>query len=190
MALTIEEAGLPGVLLIKPDVFHDDRGFFAETYHLKKYTAQGLPVTFVQDNHSRSVKGVVRGLHYQLHYPQGKLIVTIRGEIFDVAVDIRRGSPTFGRWVGHVLSDTNRHQLYVPEGFAHGFCVLSNVADVVYKCTEFFHPEDDRGILWSDPDIGIPWPIDTPLISDKDSRHPLLRTVAQDLLPCYIQQTP
>jgi len=186
MALTIEPAALPGVLIIKPDVFSDARGFFAETYHQAKYTAQGLPVTFVQDNHSRSVKGVLRGLHYQLHYPQGKLVFAVRGEIFDVAVDIRQGSPTFGLWTAQVLSETNRYQMYVPEGFAHGFCVLSDVADVVYKCTDFFHPEDDRGVLWSDPDIGISWPVQAPLVSDKDSQHPRLTAVPRDLLPLFV----
>ena len=188
MALFIEQAKLPGVLIIRPDVSHDNRGFFAETYHLKKYTEQGLPVTFVQDNHSRSFKGVVRGLHYQLHYPQGKLVFAVRGEIFDVAVDIRVGSPTFGHWVGQVLSEVNRYQMYIPEGFAHGFCALSDVADVVYKCTDFFHPEDDRGILWSDPDIGIAWPVKTPVVSGKDSRHPRLQEVPKALLPQFMPQ--
>lgn len=185
MALTIEDAGLAGVLLIKPDLFGDARGFFAELYHRQKYITAGLAKTFVQDNQSRSVKGVLRGLHYQLRHPQGKLVCAARGEIFDVAVDIRRGSPTFGRWTGHVLSDTNRCQMYVPEGFAHGFCVLSDTADVVYKCTDFFDPEDDRGILWSDPDIGIAWPIAQPLISDRDSRHPLLREASTEVLPVF-----
>jgi len=186
MALCIEETELPGVLVVKPDLFGDARGFFAELHHQRKYAAAGLAVTFVQDNQSRSVRGVLRGLHYQLRHPQGKLVCAARGEIFDVAVDIRRGSPTFGRWTGRLLSDTNRQQMYIPEGFAHGFCVLSDTADVVYKCTDFFDAEDDRGILWSDPDVGVAWPIAQPLISDRDTRHPLLREADAAVLPVYI----
>jgi len=185
MALKIEQGAVPGVFVIKPDVFKDPRGFFLETYHYKKYAAAGFERPFVQDNHSRSSRGVLRGLHYQLQHPQCKLVFAVRGEIFDVAVDIRRGSPTFGGWFGQVLSEENKYQMFVPEGFAHGFCVLSETADVMYKCTEVYHPEDDRGILWSDPAIGIPWPLQNPLISDRDSRHPLLRAMPDELLPAF-----
>lgn len=149
---------LPGVLILEPRVFGDHRGFFLETYHRARYQQAGVAETFVQDNHSRSRRGVLRGLHYQLVQPQGKLVAVTRGTVFDVAVDIRRGSPTFGRWVGVTLDDDNHRQFYVPPGFAHGFCVLSDEADFVYKCTDYYHPDSEHGIAWNDPAIGIAWP--------------------------------
>ena len=185
MALKITHMAIPDVRIIKPDVFRDNRGFFMETYQLQKYGQLGITRPFVQDNHSRSSKGTLRGLHYQLNFPQAKLVSVLRGEIFDVAVDIRRGSPTFGRWVGEVLSEDNNYQLFIPEGFAHGFCVLSDTVDLFYKCTDYYHPEDDRGINWADETVGITWPQRTALTSDKDSRLPFLENVSPELLPVY-----
>jgi dTDP-4-dehydrorhamnose 3,5-epimerase len=160
---------IPDVLLIEPLVLGDHRGFFMETYHRRKLAEAGLDVTFVQDNLSRSRRGILRGLHYQIRQPQGKFVSVMRGEIFDVAVDMRRSSLTFGQWVGQILSDENHLTLYVPEGFAHGFSVLSEVADVLYKCTDFYAPEYERTVYWNDPDIGVEWPLsETPILSDKD----------------------
>jgi len=164
----VEETELDGVLLITPAVFSDDRGFFMETYNRDKAVENGLPAEFVQDNHSKSSHGVLRGLHYQYPLWQGKLVRVVQGEIFDVAVDIRAGSPTFGKWVGYYLSDENKQQLYVPPGFAHGFCVTSDTAEVVYKCTELYAPSDEASLLWNDPDIAIDWPVEEPVLSDKD----------------------
>jgi dTDP-4-dehydrorhamnose 3,5-epimerase len=164
----------PEVLLIEPDVFRDARGFFMETFNAATFRRHGLPVSFVQDNHSRSARGVLRGLHYQLGHPQGKLVRAASGEIFDVAVDIRRGSPNFGKWAGAVLTGENCHQLYIPPGFAHGFCVLSAQADFLYKCTDLYSPADEYGIAWDDPDIGIEWPEMEYLLSDKDRNNPRL----------------
>ena len=175
---------IPDVLLIEPDVFGDSRGFFMESWHKQKYAAQGLDVDFVQDNHSRSTRGVLRGLHYQLQQPQGKLVRVVTGCVFDVAVDIRRGSPTFGQWVGMELSADNRQQLYIPPGFAHGFCVLSETADFLYKCTTYYAPQDEHGILWNDPAIGIDWPGDDFVISEKDAANDLLNNMT-DVLPLY-----
>jgi dTDP-4-dehydrorhamnose 3,5-epimerase len=169
---------LPDVILVEPDVHRDARGFFLETYHLDKYRAGGIPGPFVQDNHSRSVRGTLRGLHAQRRRPQGKLVRAVDGEMFDVAVDIRRGSPTFGRWVGVRLSGENFQQLYVPPGFAHGFCVLSEVVNVEYKCTDVYDATDEIGLVWNDPDVGIEWPVREPIISDKDRRLPRLRDLA------------
>lgn len=151
-----------------PQVYGDDRGFFMETYNREKALELGLPSDFVQDNHSKSSYGVLRGLHYQSPQWQGKLVRVVQGEIFDVAVDIRDGSPTFGKWVGFLLNEDNKQQLYVPQGFAHGFCVTSDTAEVVYKCTSLYKPEQEGSLLWNDPDIGIDWPIETPNLSDKD----------------------
>jgi len=172
---------LPDVILIEPDVFPDARGFFLETYHARKYREGGITPTFVQDNHSRSERGTIRGMHAQRRHPQGKLVRVVYGEIFDVAVDVRRGSPTFGRWVSMVLSAANRHQCYVPPGFAHGFCVTSDAAEIEYKCTDFYDPTDELRIRWDDPAIGIAWPACTPLLSDKDRTAPLLAEIT-DLL--------
>lgn len=166
--MQVEPTALQGVLLVTPQVFGDDRGFFMETYNKGRAAELGLPTEFVQDNHSKSSKGVLRGLHYQSPQWQGKLIRVIQGEIFDVAVDIRAGSPTFGHWVGYTLNSENKQQLYVPEGFAHGFVVTSDTAEVVYKCTELYAPEQEGSLLWNDPDVGIKWPVDAPLLSAKD----------------------
>lgn len=174
----------PEVVLIEPDVFRDPRGFFMETFHAGKFRSQGLPETFVQDNHSRSTRGVLRGLHYQLKHPQGKLVRVVAGEVLDVAVDIRKGSPYFGTWVGVLLSEDNQRQMYIPPGFAHGYCVLSEQADVLYKCTDFYAPGDEYGIAWDDPDIGIEWPKLDYVLSDRDRRHPRLKDSA-DHLPRY-----
>jgi dTDP-4-dehydrorhamnose 3,5-epimerase len=174
----------PEVLLIEPDVFPDPRGFFMETFHSVKYAEHGLPAVFLQDNHSRSSRGVLRGLHYQLNNPQGKLVRVVSGEVFDVAVDIRRGSPWFGKWVGAILSEENHRQMYVPPGFAHGFCTLSEHADFLYKCTDLYAPGDEYGIAWDDPEIAIEWPEMDYLISDKDLANPLL--TESDHLPEYL----
>ena len=182
--MKISPMKIPEVLLIEPDVFGDNRGFFMESWHKRKYAEAGLNVDFVQDNHSRSSRGVLRGLHYQLEQPQGKLVRVVTGAVFDVAVDIRRGSPTFGQWVGAELSEENQHQLYVPPGFAHGFCVLSATADFLYKCTDFYAPEYEHGILWNDPVIGIDWPGSDFSVSGKDARNSSLSDMA-DELPVY-----
>jgi len=176
MPFRFQRLKIPEVLLIEAQTFEDQRGFFLETYKRSVFTAHGISNPFVQDNYSYSVKGVLRGLHYQKHpKAQGKLVEVIQGEIFDVAVDLRRGSPTYGRWIGVMLSDKNHQMLYVPVGFAHGFCVLSDEADVVYKVTAEYAPEFERGIIWNDPEIGIQWPIENPLLSAKDARLPFLR---------------
>ena len=161
---------LPGVILVEPDVFRDPRGFFLETFHAPKYRAGGIPFDFVQDNQSRSVRGTLRGLHAQRKRPQGKLVRALQGEIYDVAVDIRPGSSTFGRWVGAMLSAENFHQLFVPPGFAHGFCVTSETAEVEYKCTDLYDRSDELGLLWSS--VGIDWPVASPLLSPKDTELP------------------
>ncbi|HKH46009.1 MAG TPA: dTDP-4-dehydrorhamnose 3,5-epimerase [Thermoanaerobaculia bacterium] len=172
---------LDGVILVAPDVHRDERGFFLETYHRDKYAAGGIPETFVQDNQSFSYQRVLRGLHAQLRYPQGKLVRAIVGEIFDVAVDIRPGSPTFGKWVGETLSAENAHQLYVPPGFAHGFCVLSETAHVQYKCTDVYRPGDEIGVVWNDPEIGVAWPVHDPILNEKDRTAPRLAKIVQRL---------
>ncbi|MGE5193851.1 MAG: dTDP-4-dehydrorhamnose 3,5-epimerase [Deltaproteobacteria bacterium] len=161
---------LAGVVVIEPKVFEDERGFFMETFHKQKFAAAGIDVEFVQDNHSRSRAGVLRGLHYQLVHPQGKLVRAVRGAILDVAVDLRRSAPTFGRWYGCELTESNRRQLYIPPGFAHGFCVVSDMAEVLYKCTELYHPDDERTLLWNDLALGIRWPVANPVVSAKDAR--------------------
>ncbi len=163
--------------MVTPEVYGDDRGFFMETYNATKSAATGLPEIFVQDNQSRSAKGVLRGMHYQYPQWQGKLVRVVNGEIYDVAVDLRRDSTTFGQWFGIYLNDDNKQQLYVPPGFAHGFCVTSEFADVVYKCTSGYKPEQDFGLKWDDPDVGIEWPIDQPTLSEKDKVAPGLDAV-------------
>ena len=185
MELSVTSFPVQGVRMIHPVCHGDQRGYFIETYHGRRYAEQGLAETFVQDNHSRSGRGTLRGLHFQLYHPQAKLVLVTQGTIWDVAVDIRRGSPTFGKWVGEELSDENHAQLFIPQGFAHGFCVLSETADIWYKCTDYYDPADDRGLLWSDPDLAIPWPVLNPLISGKDTRQPRLCDVAADQLPVY-----
>jgi dTDP-4-dehydrorhamnose 3,5-epimerase len=172
--LNVRETSLPGVLLIEPKVFGDDRGFFMETYRVDAFRAAGIGAPFVQDNHSRSARGVLRGLHYQEPNGQGKLVRCTRGALFDVAVDIRRGSPSFGRWFGIELSDANKTMLWIPPGFAHGFCAMEDGSDLVYKCTALYDAPSDRSILWNDPAIGIEWPIAQPLLSAKDAAAPRL----------------
>lgn len=174
---------LPEVLIIEPKVFRDPRGFFMETYHLQRYKEAGIKDTFTQDNLSHSNKNVLRGLHYQRKHPQAKLVQVIKGIIFDVVVDIRQGSPRFGQWMGKELSENGGRQIYVPKGFAHGFCVLSDTADVLYKCSDFYDPADEGGIIWCDPDIGIQWPLSAPLLSEKDSQYPGLRSIDSEKLP-------
>ena len=174
---------LPEILIVEPHVIPDGRGFFLETYHADRYREHGISASFVQDNHSRSVARTLRGLHLQLRHTQGKLIRVIEGEIFDVAVDVRRGSPTFGRWVGVTLSAGNFKQCYVPPGFAHGFCVVSPIAQVEYKCTDRYDKASEIGIAWNDPALGITWPVADPILSPRDSRHPRLADVPE--LPPY-----
>lgn len=177
-------ADIPEVLLIEPDVFTDSRGFFLETFHAARYAEHGMPGPFVQDNHSRSVHGTVRGLHLQLTHPQAKLIRVIVGEIFDVAVDVRVGSPTFGKWVGVTLSAESFRQYYIPPGFAHGFSVLSPVAEVEYKCTDIYDADGQLGLLWNDPSLDIPWGVSNPVLSDRDRANPTIRE-AMDRLPRF-----
>lgn len=179
---------LPGVVIIEPDVHRDGRGFFLETYHADRYRDHGMPGPFVQDNHSQSVAGTLRGLHLQLRRPQGKLIRVVEGEVFDVAVDVRRGSPTFGRWVSVTLTADNFRQCYVPPGFAHGFCVVSPIAQLEYKCTDLYDPASEIGIAWNDPAIGISWPVTDPILSQRDSRHPTLAELG-DRLPVWTGPT-
>jgi dTDP-4-dehydrorhamnose 3,5-epimerase len=183
--MKVSKTDLPGILLITPRVFSDTRGFFAETWHQSRYQEIGLPGNFVQDNLSYSKYGVLRGLHFQYPQAQGKLVYVLQGDVFDVAVDIRVGSPTFGRWIGMVLSGENRCQVYIPEGFAHGFCVTSEYAVVVYKCTEFYNPRTEGGVLWNDPDIGIDWPLHTPILSEKDRSLPPLKSLSPARLSPY-----
>lgn len=182
--MKITPLDIPEVLLVEPDVHGDERGFFMETWHGQKFAEAGLNATFVQDNHSRSRRGVLRGLHYQLEQPQGKLVRVVSGAVFDVAVDIRKGSPTFGRWVGVELSGDNHRQLFVPEGFAHGFCVLSESVDFLYKCTDYYAPESEHGVIWNDPDIGIDWPDGDYQVSARDQANQRLKAL-DAVLPVY-----
>lgn len=180
---------IDGVFVIEPQVFEDDRGCFLETYHVNRFQSAGLGKTFVQDNLSFSVKNTLRGLHFQVTRPQAKLVQVITGEIFDVAVDIRGASPTFGRWVGFHLSDQNKRQIFMPEGFAHGFCVLSDSAHVLYKCSDFYDPKDEGGILWSDATIGVSWPITHPIVSAKDGGLPLISEIPPEELYNPLKET-
>ena len=181
--LKIETTPLPDLLVIEPQVYADDRGYFLETFQDRRYREKGVPGEFVQDNLAYSHKNVLRGLHFQIRHPQAKLIQTLSGEIYDVAVDVRPGSKTFGRWHATRLSADNRRQLFVPAGFAHGYCVTSETATVMYKCTDYYHPEDEGGVLWSDPQIGIDWPVRHPVVSEKDARLPPLADLGPDQLP-------
>jgi len=176
MGFGFKRLEIPDLILIEPKVFKDERGFFMEVYKQSDFKAFGISESFLQDNHSRSLKGVLRGLHYQ-NPPkaQGKLIRVVVGKIFDVAVDIRKGSPYYGKWVGLVLSAQNKRMLYIPPGFAHGFCVLSRVAEIIYKTTEEYSPQHEAGIIWNDPEIGIEWPIKEPILSEKDKKWPPLK---------------
>jgi dTDP-4-dehydrorhamnose 3,5-epimerase len=181
----VTATALPDVLLVEPDVFGDERGYFFESYSARRYAEAGIPAAFVQDNVSLSQRGVLRGLHFQQPHGQGKLVGVLRGEVFDVAVDVRRGSPTFGRWVGECLSSENKRQLYVPPGFAHGFLVTSDEALFAYKCTEYYHPEAERCIRWDDARIGIRWPIEGPVVSTKDGVAVTLDAMPEELLPAF-----
>ena len=177
--MNIIQTKLANCVIIEPKVYGDDRGFFLETFQAERYATVGITLPFVQDNHSRSSKGVLRGLHFQKTKPQGKLVRVVRGEVYDVAVDIRLGSPTYGRWEAVVLSEDNKKQFWVPPGFAHGFMVISDFADFEYKCTDYYDPTDEGSLLWNDPDLNIPWPIKSPFISIKDSQAPLLANIKQ-----------
>ena len=173
--MKVIETALAGVLILEPKVYGDQRGFFLESFQTARYHEAGISLPFVQDNHSRSQRGVHRGLHFQHSRPQGKLVSVSRGSVYDVAVDINPGSPTCGQFVGIELNDENHRQLWIPPGYAHGFCVLSDIADFQYKCTDLYHPEDEGGLIWNDPVVNIPWPIEQPKLSDKDQRNPTLR---------------
>ena len=183
--MEIIETRLPGVLIVKPRVHEDPRGFFMETYRQNVLAGAGVDDQFVQDNHSRSSRGVLRGLHYQLPHPQAKLCRVVQGEVLDIAVDIRVGSPNFGRWVSVLLSAENHFQLYIPKGFAHGFVVQSETADFLYKCSDYYNASGDRGVLWNDPDIAIDWQTPSPILSEKDSAYLPLSQIARDRLPRY-----
>lgn len=184
--MKIIETALPGVVIIEPTVHGDARGFFVESYHQQRYQTAGITAHFVQDNQSRSRRGVLRGLHYQLEQAQGKLVRVSQGSVFDVAVDVRQGSPHFGRWVGVELDAESQRQLYVPPGFAHGFCVLSEFADFNYKCTDYYHPKSEQGVVWNDPALAIDWPLPTAdiQVSTKDAQLPTLEQ--QALLPEFV----
>jgi len=173
--MKVLQTALPGVLIIEPTVFGDTRGFFLESFQQQRYAEAGIDLPFVQDNHSRSRRGVLRGLHFQKTRPQGKLVSVTRGAVYDVAVDIDPASPTCGRFVGVELNDENHRQLWVPPGYAHGFCVLSEVVDFTYKCTDYYDPSDEGGLAWNDPEVAIPWPIENPQLSAKDQLNPTLR---------------
>lgn len=175
---------IPGVLLLEPSVLSDHRGCFAETYHAQRYADAGITERFVQDNCSRSVRNTVRGLHFQEPHAQGKLVMALDGTVYDVVVDIRKGSPTFGKWYGVELSGKNLQQMYVPPGCAHGFCVTSETATFLYKCTAYYSPKDDHGVLWNDPALGIPWPVSQPILSPKDQTHRTLAAMDAEL-PFY-----
>jgi dTDP-4-dehydrorhamnose 3,5-epimerase len=181
--MQVETTPIPGLLVIKPNSFGDRRGFFLETYQQERYRAAGIDAPFVQDNQSRSLRGALRGLHYQRRRPQGKLVYVTRGRIWDVVVDIRRGSPAFGQWYGQELDDRRHHQVYAPPGVAHGFCVLSDEADFFYKCTDYYQPELEMAVRWDDPDLAIAWPMKDPVLSDKDLAAPLLKDIPLDYLP-------
>lgn len=183
LGLSVNQTGLPGLLLIEPHSVSDARGFFFESFQEQQYRVAGIVDNFVQDNVSRSSQGILRGLHYQIKRPQAQLVTVVRGRIFDVAVDLRPASASFGRWFGVELSDSGTRQLYMAPGFAHGFCVLSEIADVHYKVSRYYDHDDEGGVLWCDPDIGIHWPIDSPLLSTRDVAYPKLNDLQPDRLP-------
>jgi dTDP-4-dehydrorhamnose 3,5-epimerase len=184
--MNVIETTLPGVILLEPDVYEDSRGFFLETWNLKRYEDAGIRETFVQDNISFSQKGILRGLHFQHPQFQGKLVQVLSGEVWDVAVDIRKDSPNFGQWVGEVLSGENHRQMYIPPGFAHGYCVTSETALFSYKCTDFYNSATEHSIIWNDPDLGIDWPVGTPLLSAKDADCPRLKDLPPGSLPHFM----
>ena len=181
--MNIRETKLPGVLVLEPDVFSDERGCFLETWNSKRYLDAGIKDSFVQDNVSFSKRGVLRGLHFQYPQSQAKLVQVLSGEVVDIAVDIRRDSPTFGQWISEVISEANHRQIYIPSGFAHGYCVISDTAIFLYKCTDFYNPASEGGIIWNDPDIGIDWPVEEPVLSAKDASFPRLRDIHGEKLP-------
>jgi dTDP-4-dehydrorhamnose 3,5-epimerase len=183
--MNVKETKLPGVLILEPKVFPDDRGYFLETWNSKRYEQAGIPGFFVQDNISFSRKGILRGLHFQCPQSQGKLIQVLSGEVLDVIVDIRVGSPTYSQWIGEVLSESNHRQMYVPPGFAHGYCVTSETALFSYKCTDFYNPATEHGIIWNDPNIGIKWPVKQPILSTKDEAYPRLKDLEPENLPQF-----
>ena len=182
--MRVTQIEIPGVLLLEPSVISDHRGWFMETYQEQRYSDSGITVHFVQDNCSRSVRNTVRGLHFQEPHAQGKLVMALEGTVYDVVVDIRKGSPTFGKWYGIELSAKNLHQMYIPPGCAHGFCVTSETATFLYKCTAYYSPRDERGILWNDPALGIHWPTSDPILSPKDQAYPTLKEMDMEL-PFY-----
>lgn len=185
--MKVTSTELSGVLIIEPKVFCDSRGFFFETFQAERYAEYGMQLAFVQDNSSRSCKGVLRGLHYQLPYAQGKLVWVTRGQVFDVFVDIRYNSPTFGKWQSIILDAEEPRQIYIPPGFAHGFCVLSDEADFHYKCTDYYTPATEKGVRWDDPELNISWPVANPVLSPKDMAYPKLRDIAKEELFSYEQ---
>jgi len=183
LPFSFKKLDISDIILVECSFFPDERGYFMETFKESDFSSNGISIKFIQDNFSHSVRDVIRGLHYQKKpKDQAKLVTVTKGEIFDVAVDIRKNSPTFGKWVGEILSEKNHRLLYVPEGFAHGFCVLSDEADVTYKVNNEYSPENDRGIIWSDPEVGIDWPIDNPIISEKDGKQPLLKNADNEFV--------
>ena len=175
--MEFKQLSIPEVILVKPIVFEDSRGYFMESYHMEKFSLGRIKCKFVQDNHVKSAQNILRGLHFQVKFPQAKLLRCLKGNVFDVAIDIRKDSPYYRQWVGEELSEDNRHQLFIPEGFAHGYYVMSESAEIAYKCSEIYHPEDERGIIWNDPEIGIEWPSNSPILSDKDKALPLLKNL-------------
>ena len=179
---------LPGVWELQPKVFRDPRGFFLETYHQQKFSDLGIPDVFVQDNHSRSAKGTLRGLHYQLRHTQAKLCRVVEGEVLDVAVDVRIGSPTFGKWTSVLLSAERQNQIFIPQGFAHGFAALSDSVQFLYKCSDFYDPASEYGIIWNDPDLAISWGVANPLVSEKDAKYSTLAAMPREFLPRYSKQ--
>jgi dTDP-4-dehydrorhamnose 3,5-epimerase len=183
--MIIKDTPLTGLKLVEPACFRDERGFFLESFQLERYRAAGIEDVFVQDNHSRSNGGVLRGLHYQIKSPQAQIVTILRGRVFDVAVDLRPGSPTFGRWFGTELSDAEPRQVYMAPGFAHGFCALSDVADLHYKVSRIYNASDDGGVLWNDPDLGIQWPVSAPQVVARDAAFPRLRELTPDRLPHF-----
>lgn len=183
--MNVKETKLPGVLILEPTVFEDDRGYFLETWSSKRYEHVGISGPFVQDNISFSKKGILRGLHFQYPQSQGKLIQVLYGQVIDFIVDIRVGSPTYSQWIGEVISESNHRQMYIPPGFAHGYCVTSEEALFLYKCTDFYNPATEHGIIWNDPDIGIKSPIDEPVLSAKDTAYPKLKELESENLPQY-----
>ena len=180
--MEFEQTEIPEVILIKPRLIKDHRGFFMESYHIEKFNMGGIDCTFVQDNHVKSVKNILRGLHFQVEYAQGKLLRCLQGEVFDVAVDIRKNSHYYGKWVAEILSDVNKYQLFIPKGFAHGYYVMSETAEIAYKCSDIYHAEDEKGIIWNDPEIGIDWPGLNPILSEKDQNLTSLRDLHDSLV--------